>query len=121
MPEEGVQQRNPWLPLRLVGGWLLLILGLLTFAMPVPAGLAMIAGGAALLVHDSRTFRRLFASLKKRFPRFFAMLHEKAARLPPGMARRVRHLLESDDNRGVSRSPEPLRGISKIDESQSAH
>ena len=98
MPEEGVQQRNPWQPLRLIGGWLLLILGLLMFPMPIPAGLAMIAGGAALLVHDSRTFRRLFASLKRRFPRFFTALHDKAARLPPWMARRVRHLLESDDN-----------------------
>ena len=98
MHDEHAEQRNPWQPLRLAGGWLLLILGLLLFPMPVPAGLAMIAGGAALLVHDSRTFRRLFSSLKRRFPRFFAILHEKATRLPPGMARRVQHLLEIDEN-----------------------
>ena len=98
MPEEGVQQRNPWQPLRLIGGWLLLILGLLMFPMPIPAGLAMIAGGAALLVHDSRTFRRFFNSLKRRHPRFFSSLHKRAAYLPDPLARRVRHLLESDDN-----------------------
>jgi hypothetical protein len=98
MSDQSAEQRDPWQPLRLVGGWLLLILGLALFPMPIPAGLAMIAGGAALLVHDSRTFRRLFASLKRRFPRFFVALHEKAARLPPWMARRVRHLLESDEN-----------------------
>ena len=105
MTDQSAEQRDPWQPLRLVGGWVLLILGLLMFPMPVPAGLAMIAGGAALLVHDSRTFRRFFNSLKRRFPRFFAMLHGKAARLPPGMARRVRHLLESDENRGPLRRP----------------
>jgi hypothetical protein len=66
--------------------------------MPIPAGLAMIAGGAALLVHDSRTFRRLFASLKRRYPRFFSSLHKKTAYLPGPLARRVRHLLESDEN-----------------------
>jgi hypothetical protein len=98
MSDQSAEQRDPWQPLRLVGGWLLLILGLALFPMPIPAGLAMIAGGAALLVHDSRTFRRFFKSLKRRFPRFFAALHEKAARLPPWMARRVRHLLESGEN-----------------------
>ena len=98
MPEEGVQQRNPWQPLRLIGGWLLLILGLLMFPMPIPAGLAMIAGGAALLVHDSRTFRRFFNSLKRRHPRFFSSLHKRTAYLPDPLARRFMHLLESDYN-----------------------
>ena len=98
MPEEGVQQRNPWLPLRLVGGWVLLISGLALFPMPIPAGLAMIAGGAALLVHDSRTFRRFFSSLKRRHPRLFSSLHKRTAYLPDPLARRVSHLLESDDN-----------------------
>ncbi|MGD8236641.1 MAG: hypothetical protein PVG47_02745 [Chromatiales bacterium] len=104
MSDERAEQRDLWQPFRLAGGWLLLIAGLTFLPMPVPAGLVMILGGAALLVNDSRTFRRLFTGLKQRFPRFFAALHEKAARLPPRMARRIRHLLESDDHRGPPRS-----------------
>ena len=98
MSNERAEQRDPWQPVRLAGGWLLLILGLAVLPMPVPAGLVMILGGSVLLAHDSRTFRRLFADLKQRFPRFFATLHKKAARLPPRMARRIRHLLENDES-----------------------
>lgn len=98
MTDQSAEQRDPWQPLRLVGGWVLLISGLALFPMPIPAGLAMIAGGAALLVHDSRTFRRFFNSLKRRHPRFFSSLHKRTAYLPDPLARRVRHLLENDDN-----------------------
>jgi lauroyl/myristoyl acyltransferase len=98
MSDERSEQRDPWQPFRLAGGWLLLVFGLVLFPMPIPAGLAMVAGGAALLVHDSRTFRRLLTCLKRRFPRFFSALHEKATRLPPWMARRIKHLLEHDEN-----------------------
>jgi hypothetical protein len=106
MSDEPVEQRDLWQPVRLAGGWLLLILGLAVLPMPVPAGLVMILGGAALLVHDSRTFRRLFVGLKRRFPRVFATLHKKAAHLPPRMARRLRHLLENDENQEAIRSPD---------------
>ena len=98
MSDESAEQRDPWQPLRLAGGWLLLILGLALFPMPIPAGLAMILGGAALLAHDSRTFRRFFNSLKRRFPRICAALHEKADHLPPWMARRISYLLENEGN-----------------------
>jgi hypothetical protein len=98
MSDQSAEQRDPWQPLRLVGGWVLLISGLALFPMPFPAGFAMIAGGAALLAHDSRTFRCFFNSLKRRYPRFFSSLHKKSAYLPGPLARRFRHLLESDDN-----------------------
>jgi hypothetical protein len=97
MSEERAE-RNPWLLFRLIGGWLLLVVGLVLFPMPIPAGLVLMAGGSAMLIHDSRTFRRFFARLKQRYPQRFSTLHDKAGYLPAWLAQRLRNLLDATDD-----------------------
>ena len=54
--------------LTLLFGWLLLIVGVILFPLPVPLGAPMIFAGFVVLARTSTTVRRLIGRLRQRFP-----------------------------------------------------
>lgn len=68
MTRERAVSRNGWYPVRLVGGWMLVVIGVLMFPLPVPAGLILIVIGLALLAHDSRRIRSFIVRMGRRHP-----------------------------------------------------
>lgn len=63
-PEERIRKRNfviRWI--RLIGGWILVLVGILGLFLPVLQGILMIAAGLAVLSGESEFIRRLLRRL----------------------------------------------------------
>jgi hypothetical protein len=86
---------DPWSPIRLAAGWLLVPVGLLITPLPIPVGLLLVAIGLALLVRESRFVRRRVRALRVRFPRLSRRLRAMEGRMP-GL---IRSLLRRTDPR----------------------
>ena len=76
--------------LRLLGGALLLVTGLIMLPLPIPVGLPMALAGLGLLVAVSPHARDGVAALRARLPRLSRRLDDVAAHLPVPLARMVR-------------------------------
>ena len=69
-------------------GWLLVVVGVLGTALPIPlASLLPLAAGLALLINHSRTMRRMVQRLRHRVRWLSYMLEHFAHRLPKTVAR----------------------------------
>ena len=74
----------------LTAGWVLTILGVLITPMPIPIpliGVLPLMAGLAILIHHSRTMRRLLPRIRHRVRWFSTMMEHFAHRLPRTMAR----------------------------------
>jgi hypothetical protein len=63
-------------------GWILVLLGLVIFPLPIPLGLLLIVTGLALLVRDSVTVQEWIRGLRESNPGFDQQLREIRERLP---------------------------------------
>ena len=75
--------------LRLLGGALLLVTGLIMLPLPIPVGLPMTLAGLGLLVAVSPRVRDALAALRGRLPRLSRRLDAIAPHLPGPLARLV--------------------------------
>jgi hypothetical protein len=92
MPNSEKHRADPWSPLRLAAGWLLIPLGLVITPLPIPLGILMILIGLGLLVRDSRGIRSKLRRLRARFPGISARLsvwEDRSPRLIRGLLRRT--------------------------------
>lgn len=81
----------------LLVGWLFVIVGAITFPLPIPVGLVLLTVGFVILIPNSRTLRRGVIALKKRWPGFREVYYKIRDRLPGQMRRK---LDEEDDDSG---------------------
>jgi hypothetical protein len=88
-----VNGRSLLAPARLVGGWILLVVGLIVTPLPIPVGLIMTLLGLALLVGESLLIRRLICRFRARNPRFCERLKTIRHR-SPGLVRRLIELTD---------------------------
>ncbi len=63
-------------------GWFCLILGFLTFWLPIPTGLVLMAVGLALLISSSPRAVRLVRALRERHPRLDRLLLKAQPSMP---------------------------------------
>jgi len=73
----------------LTAGWLLTLLGIVITPMPIPIpliGLLPLTAGLAILIHYSRTMRRIIQRVRHRVRWFSYMLEHFAHRLPKKIA-----------------------------------
>lgn len=68
-------------------GWVCLIIGFLTFWLPLPTGIILMGVGLALLLSSSPRAVRTVRFLRQKFPRFDHLL-DKAQEIVPGPLRR---------------------------------
>jgi len=80
---------------RVGGGLVLLVVGLITWPMPIPVGLLLIALGLVLLAQDSHVARSAIRWTRTRLPALDRAMHRAAARVP-GSVRAVIHLTTPD-------------------------
>ena len=71
-------------------GWILTLVGVLITPMPIPIpliGVLPLMAGLAILIHHSRTMRRLIQRIRHRVRWFSYMMEHFAHRLPRTIAR----------------------------------
>lgn len=73
------------------GGLVLLVVGLITWPMPIPVGLILIAFGLVLLAQESQVARTAIRWTRTRLPALDRAMHRAAPRLPSPL-RAVIHL-----------------------------
>lgn len=100
MRPSSLNGRSLFAPARLVGGWILLVLGLIVTPLPIPVGLIMTLLGLALLVGESPLIRRLICRFRARNPRFCDRL-KAIKRRSPGLVRRLIELTDPALNCGL--------------------
>jgi hypothetical protein len=93
MPNGSWNGRALFAPVRLVGGWVLLVAGLIVLPLPIPLGLLMTLLGLAILVGESHLIRRLICRWRARNPRVCRRLKAMQASSP----RLVRQFIELTD------------------------
>ncbi len=79
--------------LRLVIGWLLVILGAILTPTPVPIGLILLALGLYLVAKESMAMRRAVCWLRRRVPRLSRGMND----LKPRVGRGLRHFIDRTD------------------------
>lgn len=81
---------------RIIVGWLLVVVGGVLTPTPVPLGLPMLAAGLYLLARDSATVRRGIRRRRKALPMLSRGLDRIKGRMPAG----VRGMIEATDPAG---------------------
>ena len=71
-----------FLYIQAVIGWILILVGLVVWPLPIPFGLLMIVIGIALVVPTSPGMRRLLRYLRRRYPAFDRQLERLKPHLP---------------------------------------
>jgi len=66
-----------------VGGWSLIVLGVVISPVPGPGGIPLILLGGGLLLRNSPSARRSFVRLKRRRPGWFGWLERVRRRRRP--------------------------------------
>ncbi len=61
-------------------GWAIVIIGLALGPIPGPGGIPIVAGGAILVLSQSRAARRQFIHLERRFPKFITPIRRFMSR-----------------------------------------
>lgn len=68
-------------------GLLIVLIGFLTFWLPIPIGLPLLAAGIALLVRFSASARRTLVNLMRRYPRLRELRQRARGRTGIGIGR----------------------------------
>lgn len=68
-----------------------LVVGAITFPLPIPAGLPLLLIGTSLLIIESPFARRKFLRLRIMFPRLDRWLTSVEHRLPEALRKAMRH------------------------------
>lgn len=76
--------------LLLVLGWVLVVVGLIELPFPLPFGIYLIGIGSAILIANSRVFRRFIQFLRRRYPRICSFLTRAETILPGALGRPLR-------------------------------
>lgn len=65
--------------LMILSGLIMLLLGVITFWLPIPIGLPLVVLGLFLLIRHSLTARRILGRLMRRYPRLRKLLAKRKA------------------------------------------
>jgi hypothetical protein len=66
-----------WKWLMILIGMLLLIIGLITFPLPIPIGLPILLLGLVMVIRHSSDAKRYLIRLSKRFPKLQRFMHRR--------------------------------------------
>lgn len=100
--------------LLLTVGWILVIVGLIELPFPLPFGIYLIGIGSAILIGNSRFFRRMIQFLRLRYPRICAFLTKAEGILPGALGQPLKRtgpgVMGRWQRQKAGRDPSPERG-----------
>jgi hypothetical protein len=71
----------------------IILVGMITFPLPIPIGAVLMAVGISMLIGSSKTLQNLLQTSRRRNPRFHEMMRKVEQRAP----RKIKNILEKTD------------------------